>query len=419
MNDSVTTLHAGALPFSAPEPRTSERPPEWNVTAGDALRVLRTLKPASVEAVITDPPYGIGFMGRRWDTFEPDDGAPSGPAAFQEWTRRWASAALLASKPGANWLVAAAPRTAHRVACGLEDAGLRIVTTVIWLYGQGFAKGRRLATGIHTELKPAWEPIILARAPSADTATATYARYRTGGLDIDACLLDTPAGNGHWSGDDGSDRTSRPGYEGGFTTGGTRRDGRWPPNVAMDAETACALDEQAGKRRSGGFPARRGAPKFNLVYDRLDGQDDVPAGRGRTTGGASRFFYCPKASRSERDFGLRPDSKATGSETGELINDHEAVKPVELMRWLVRLAAPRDGVVLDPFAGSGSTGVACLLEGRSFRGIEQDAKYAAIARARIHAASSVEPRPPRPTCPTRKEPGSSRCRATTHPTDPS
>ena len=318
-----------------------------------------------------------------------------------------------------QWLVTASPRTAHRVACGLEDAGLRIVTTVIWLYGQGFPKGRRLAAGIHTELKPAWEPIILARAPSADTATATYARYGTGGLDIDACLLDTPAGDGHWSADDGSDRTSRPGYEGGFTAGGTRRDGRWPPNAAMDAESALALDEQAGDRRSGGFPTRRDAPKFNVVYGRFDEQNGVPAGRGRTTGGASRFFYCPKASRAERDCGLRPDSQAAGSEAREPINDHETVKPVELMRWLIRLAAPPNGVVLDPFAGSGSTGVACLLEERSFRGIEQDAKYAAIAHARIDAASKVEPRPARSTCPTREESGATRCRATTHPTDPS
>ncbi|MCY4635500.1 MAG: site-specific DNA-methyltransferase [Acidobacteria bacterium] len=187
----------------------------------------------------------------------------------------------------------------------------------------------------------------------------------------------------------------------------------------MDAETARALDEQAGQRRSGGFPARRQAPKFNVVYGRFNGQDDVPAGRGRTTGGASRFFYCPKANRRERDFGLRPESKAAGSHARELINDHETVKPVELMRWLVRLTTPPDALVLDPFAGSGSTGVACLLEERSFRGIEQDPKYAAIARVRIDAASSVEPRPPRSACPTRKESGSTRCRATTHPIDPS
>ena len=187
----------------------------------------------------------------------------------------------------------------------------------------------------------------------------------------------------------------------------------------MDAETARALDEQAGDRRSGGFPARRGAPKFNIVYGRFDGQDGIPAGRGRTTGGASRFFYCPKASRAERDCGLRTHSRAAGSEAREPINDYETVRPVELMGWLVRLAAPPDGVVLDPFAGSGSTGVACLLEGRSLGGIEQHAKYAAIAHARIEAASNVEPRPPRSTCPTREESGATRCRATTHPTDPS
>ena len=187
----------------------------------------------------------------------------------------------------------------------------------------------------------------------------------------------------------------------------------------MDAETALALDEQTGDRPSGGFPARRDAPKFNVVYGRFDGQNGVPAGRGRTNGGASRFFYCPKAGRAERDCGLRPDSWAAGSEAREPINDHETVKPVELMRWLVRLAAPPNGVVLDPFAGSGSTGVACLLEERSFRGVEQDAKYAAIAHARIDAASNVEPRPARSTCPTREESGATRCRATTHPTGPS
>ena len=390
MNERNTT-QAGTLPFPTPAPR-AVRPPAWHVRNADAFQALRDMEPATIDAVITDPPYGIGFMNRKWDTFEPENQAGTSNAAFQAWTQRWAQLALVASKPGANWIVAGSPQTTHRAACGLEDAGLRIVTTLIWLYGQGWPKGRRLAPGLHTSLKPAWEPMLMARTPSTDTAGATYARYGTGGFHIDACRLDTPAGDGHWSHDDDSDRGRRPGYEGGFTQGGTQGDGRWPPNVAMDAATRDALDLQVGNRPSGGFPRRRTSSSVRNVYSQFRKEEQQPTGRGRTSGTASRFFYCPKASHAERNDGLEDGTENAAGETAGAINDHETVKPLELMRWLIRLVAPPGGVVLDPFSGSGTTGVACMLEGRSFIGIERDTGYAAIAEKRIRAAATARKR---------------------------
>ena len=194
------------------------------------------------------------------------------------------------------------------------------------------------------------------------------AAFGTGALNIDGCRLEGAKGEGHWSGDDGSDATSSPGYAGGFSRGGARSDlGRWPPNVALDEEAAARLDAE---------------------------------------GGTSRFFYCPKASRDERERGCedlprktagdatdRQDGsaglnspRAGASRTHGARNHHPTVKPVALMRWLVRLVTPPGGLVLDPFAGSGTTGIACVHEQMRFLGMEREAEYVRIAEARIGAA---------------------------------
>ena len=381
-------------------------PESWRLLTGDCLDVLATLEPDSVDACATDPPYGISFMGREWDTFTPatvekmrtpkafgaDDANPNlrgrtgwaGSAAieydrsaaaslkFHAWTQQWAAAVLRVLKPGAYAVVCASPRMGHRVTCGLEDAGFEIRDSLLWLYGSGFPKSLNLPGGRGTALKPAYEPVILARKPlGGRTVAQCVAAFGTGALNIDGCRLSTDGrpqrvgdykdtGNNTYAGRmDGSLR-------GGSRAAGTTDLGRWPPNVALDETAAARLDAE---------------------------------------GGASRFFYVAKASRDERERGCenlpqrtageatdRQDGsaglespRAGASRTHGARNHHPTVKPVALMRWLVRLVTPPGGLVLDPFTGSGTTGLACIKEQCRFLGIEREAEYVAIADARLRA----------------------------------
>lgn len=381
------------------------------VHQGDCLDVMRGLPDASVDAVVTDPPYALnagsgthGFLGHTWDT---------GQIAFDPETWR---AVLRVATPGANLLAFGGTRTWHRLACAIEDAGWDIKDTLMWLYGQGFPKHRSL-------LKPAWEPILLARK-------------RGGGqLNIDACRIPSLTS---------TTRTTRApgGYRGGnkapADTGSEH--GRWPANVVLTHTEQCRL---LGTRRvkgtapigpnggntphsySGGFPGRVYPPPCYADDDGmetveawdcadgcpvalLDQQSGIrptslrrpglpPTNRGGytgpmpryasdvsygDTGTASRFFYVAKASSRERTAGL---TRTEGAR-----NTHPTVKPVALMQYLVRLVTPTGGTVLDPFAGSGSTGVAALAGGYAFIGIEQDAAYCAIARQRLDAARATK-----------------------------
>ena len=196
-------------------------------------------------------------------------------------------------------------------------------------------------------------------------------------LQIADCLIEPTGRNGHWSGDDGSDGTSRPGYDGGFRHGGRRRTGRWPANVLLDGAAAEALDTQGGERQSGSGPQSRTAPKHgSRVYSgRFAGQRITERAENGNTGQASRFFYCQKANNEDRS--LCADRSDAGP------NEHPCVKPTDLMRWLVRLTTRKQQTVLDPFTGSGSTGVAALMEGRSFLGIEKNPRDAQTARRRL------------------------------------
>ena len=358
---------------------------------GDCRELLKTLPEASVDACVTDPPYGIGFMGREWDTFAPGVGkarrlmhprervahrvvsenpnlngrhrspalSPSqieydytvaGLRRFQEWTAEWASDVLRVLKPGAYIVVCCAPRSFHRMACGLEDAGFVIRDKFAWLFGSGFPKNLNLGSGKGTALKPAHEPIALAWKPFKGSVTACHEAHGTAGLNIDACRLDAA---------DGDDV------------------GRWPANVVIDEVAAAAIDEQSGELVSGANPTRRGSDKFRETYGGFKGQEACDAARGVDVGGASRFYYCAKPSRDERDAG------------GVLHNGHPTVKPVELMRWLVRLVTPVGGTVLDPFTGSGTTGMACMHEGRPFLGCEREADYVTLATTRIRSVSPL------------------------------
>jgi len=313
----------------------------WGLLEGDALRVLALLPDASVDAIVCDPPYGVSMAA--WD-----GGTLAGGQGFQAFSHAWASAAAGVLRPGGHLLAFGAARTAHRLGVGIEDAGLEIRDGLVWLYGSGVPKGRRLPGGRSTALKPAWEPIVLARKPldpAATTVMANVARHGTGALNIDATRIAT------------DEQTT----------------GRWPANVLLGHDPACG---------------KICAPDCTVAeIDR-----DYPSAR------PSRFFYQAKASRREREAGLEhlPRISApvfSGSGRAPRANVHPTVKPVDgLMRWLIRLVVPVGGVVLDPFAGSGSTIIAALLEGRQAVGIERQSDYVRVAAARIAHWATVAQR---------------------------
>lgn len=395
---------------------------------GDCREVMAALPAESVDAIVTDPPYELtagkaggsgpasvnlrspagrarittGFMGKAWD---------GSGVAYDVAT--WA-AALRVLKPGGYLVAFGAPRTHHRLMCAIEDAGFEIRDTIMWLFGSGFPKSLNLHDewdGWGTALKPAYEPVILARKLLAGTVAANVLAYGTGALNIDGCRIEGVKGDGHWSGDDGSDATSRPGYDGGFTKGGTRASGRWPANVALDPEAAALLDAQAGP--AGAFaPVKGTEPLAEGLSGPVYGSGKGPL-RGPfygDQGGPSRFFYTAKAGRDEREFGLDDleparradadtrDAEAPGSNNPRLRvnqrrNDHPTVKPLDVMRWLCRLVTPPGGMILDPFLGSGSTGMAALDEGFEFQGIDLEPRYIEIARRRIARRHLLEPMP--------------------------
>jgi DNA modification methylase len=412
------------------------------IVHGDLFDVLPTLAEASIDACVTDPPYGIGFMGREWDTFKPGtgkhrrlmhpreriasknpniDGRHRSPAmspsqidydystaglrSFQQWTAKWSAEVLRVLKPGAYIVVCGAPRSHHRMMCGLEDAGFVVRDCFAWLFGSGFPKNKNLGNGRGTALKPAHEPIALAWKPFKGTISGNVERFGTGALNIDACRIDGPG----WTKQNGASgngfRTGK--FMGGVGVGdptqvGELREsndlGRWPANVLLDEDAAAQLDEMTGELVSGANPTSRSSDQFRDVYGAFKGQPICEPARGRDVGGASRFYYVAKPSRRERDYGTesltaraRDESRKAGNPGGDNPrnrglqprgNFHPTVKPIELMRWLVRLVTPPGGTVLDPFTGSGTTGMACRYELREFIGIEREADYVADCGAK-------------------------------------
>jgi site-specific DNA-methyltransferase (adenine-specific) len=377
------------------------------IVLGDCLDVMPRLPDACVDAIVTDPPYGLAFMGRAWD-----HGVPGVPF--------WAEA-LRVAKPGAHLAAFGGTRTFHRLACAIEDAGWEIRDCFSWLYGSGFPKsadvsrvidkaagaersvvigtrglnswskdaatGPAINDGLRqnfdrvntllapatdaakrwqgwgTALKPAWEPIILARKPLVGTVASNVLTHGTGALNIDGCRIGT-----------GEDKTSggcagvSALHEGGIThrTPVDFSKGRWPANVALDEEAAAMLDAQTGTLTSG-VPGKRRKPHQTTSMAGTVGMLDRDEVGYADSGGASRFFYTAKASRSERGEG----------------NTHPTVKPVALMRWLCRLVCPPAGSILDPFAGSGTTLLAAHLEGFDYLGVEREAEYVEIIRQRL------------------------------------
>jgi site-specific DNA-methyltransferase (adenine-specific) len=347
----------------------------------------------SVDSCVTDPPYELGFMGKGWD---------SSGVAFDPKT--WA-AVFRVLKPGAFLCAFGGTRTYHRIACAIEDAGFEIRDCLSWLYGTGFPKSLNVGDGRGTALKPAWEPIILARKPLIGTVAANVSEHGTGALNIDACRIGL-----------GLDKTPAPTRRGNstpwFTTaaaqrlGGDDTVGRWPANVLLDEEAARLLDEQSGTLTSGTKSPHhaRNAPRLGKNAYGSDPGTPVPREWTGDSGGASRFFYCAKASASEREAGCdalpaksageltdredgsdglnSPRAGAGRTSTGRK-NHHPTVKPIALMEWLVRLVTPPGGTVLDPFLGSGTTGIAALRQGFRFVGVELGEEYIELMRTRI------------------------------------
>ena len=396
---------------------------------GDCLDRLREMPDNSVDSVVTDPPYGLSFMGKKWDYDVPSE---------EIWRE-----CLRVLKPGGHLLAFAGTRTQHRMAVRIEDAGFEIRDMIAWVYGSGFPKSldvskaidkaageKREVIGVKpakdsmgamqkaslaqgarkyekgfsesfnvekyggipitapateaakqwqgwgTALKPALEPITVARKPLGEkTVAANVLVHSTGGINVDECRIEGagPSGLKPYI------RNTTPEvYALGMAKAGrevTYTDnprGRWPANLIHDGSDEVVglfpVTDKAAIPRNGGFRnnnAQRGTIDFKSGC-----KPTLPVVRG-DTGSAARFFYCAKASKKDRE----------GS-------THPTMKPTALMRYLCRLVTPPEGIVLDPFMGSGSTGKAAMLEGFQFIGIERDEEYMEIAKARIGAASN-------------------------------
>lgn len=323
---------------------------------GDCLSILRSMPDNSVDSIVTDPPYGLSFMGKKWDYDVPD-------------VELWAEC-LRVLKPGGHLLAFAGARTQHRMCCRIEDAGFEIRDMIAWVYGSGFPKSHNLKgclTGWGTALKPALEPITVARKPFKGTVAANVLEHGTGALNIDECRINCDDSLVRPS----VSRDNRVAYGKGLGAGVQIEPfGRWPANLIHDgSDEVVALFPVTTPSRASMRGAGLAGPD-GKIYGKGNPDFNTLRGVNDSGGSAARFFYCAKASKKDRGNG----------------NNHPTVKPTDLMRYLCRLVTPPGGVVLDPFMGSGSTGKAAVLEGFQFIGIERESEYVDIACARIAEA---------------------------------
>lgn len=369
------------------------------IVNGDCLDVLRTMPDASIDSIVTDPPYGLGFMGKKWDI-----GIPA-VDIFAE--------CLRVLKPGGHLLAFGGSRTYHRLAVAVEDAGFDIRDQIMWVYGSGFPKSRNIGREVEgmegwgTALKPAHEPIVVARKPIKGTVAANVMAHGTGALNIDGCRVEGEPWRAHSTTGLASTKFFSDG-DAPVIEKSPHELGRFPANLIHDGS-----EEVTGlfPANAGASAPAKGTEASKAGSGQVTGQRERVAGAFHSDkGSAARFFYCAKASKSDRNLGLEElDDKASGFSNGAQIhgegynkgqgiglnrvvvrkNHHPTVKPVSLMRYLVRLVTPPGGVVLDPFTGSGSTGKAAVLEGASFIGIEREAEYMPIIEGRVaHALDS-------------------------------
>lgn len=471
---------------------------------GDCLEVMAAMPANSVDSIVTDPPYGLGFMGKGWDALPPGE--------------EWAVECLRVLKPGGHLLAFGGTRTWHRLAVAVEDAGFEIRDSIAWMYGSGFPKSLDVSKAIDkqrddrddivrvtgqiaslrdeagktnrdlddlfgfagmaghwtstksqpamptveqwaklrdvlnppewldaevwrlngrkgtpgeawqnatitrtecrmneasgvvnvgqgprvqvtrrikkpatpdaerwqgwgTALKPAFEPVVVARKPLAGTVAHNVLAHGTGALNIDGCRIgmgdeyDPSRVQRQSAATAGMSGLGDSGFSATHAQATYNPSGRWPANVILDESQAAALDEQSGTLTSGANPTRRGSDKFRNAYGTFTGQADCTPARGADKGGASRFFYCAKAPKRER-----PNIEGIA---------HPTVKPLALMRYLVRLVTPPGGTTLEPFAGSGTTIEAALLEGFNVAGIEMTADYLPLILHRIERAQDT------------------------------
>lgn len=392
----------------------------------DCLNVLKTLDENSIDSLVTDPPAGIAFMGKAFDSFKSRDHfIQEMEVIFRE--------CLRVMKPGGHGLVWGLPKTSHWTATALENAGFEIRDCISHLFGTGFPKsldvskailkdnpyqpvdkedGKRLWEGYGTALKPAVEFWHLVRKPlSEKTVAKNVLKWGTGALDIDASRIDVNQNDPNKRHNPSTSINAMFGNAE-MTRGATLTEGRFPANLVLshndDCEDACTdgcpvkiLDEQSGILKNGG-------PNKNLSAKLYGNPFKVTTGTSYAgdKGGASRFFYCSKASRSDRNAGCEDMEKKyndfqressglsqgrnpiTGERSGKRVspqsNNHPTVKNTKLMEYLINLISPPNAIILDPFAGSGSTLVAAKRLGFGFVGIEKEQEYFEIAKARIN-----------------------------------
>jgi site-specific DNA-methyltransferase (adenine-specific) len=358
-----------------------------NLLNGDCLEQMKTLPDNSVDSIVTDPPYGISFMAKKWDYDVPK---------VEVWKE-----AMRVLKPGGHALIACGTRTQHRMVVNIEDAGFEIRDVVSWIYGSGFPKSlnihkkdERCPEGWGTALKPACEFFTLCRKPlSEKTVAANVLKWKTGGINIDGCRV--PAEQGEY---DVRHYTKEDCFQNKETKKSKfqvkpQPDGRFPANLIHDGSQQVL--ELFPETKPSKKAARGGTNANPMDWGNARSDGDVAKGHNDNGGSAARFFYCPKASKKDRDEGLEGFEEASNmrvngpreseeAKTATLRkNTHPTVKPTALMQYLCRLITPTGGVVLDPYMGSGSTGKAAEQEGFSFVGCELDEDYYKIAKSRI------------------------------------
>ena len=441
---------------------------------GDCLDEMRDLADGCVDSIVTDPPYGLNFMGKDFDNPKmmgqavvmhgglqryPKGEKRTGYAdcdmlMFQDYMTPIFAEALRVAKPGAHLLAFGGTRTYHRLACAIEDAGWEVRDCIMWVYGSGFPKSMDVAKaidkmlgaertevigsrhrnvkpyddgngwnannttgdyqymapatpeasawqGFGTCLKPAVEPIVVARKPLDGTVAANVLKYGTGAINIDGCRVPTDSPVIVHS------PAKKTLLDSGHKDLGTweNNKGRFPANLIHDgSDEVLALFPDTGKSTGGRTIKRSGGGNVGSGKKSEASWSNDDPGFG-DSGSAARFFYCAKASRKERDAGLdglplmsnmrvnAPRSCEQEKTKSRYANNHPTVKPLALMRYLVRLVTRKGGIVLDPFMGSGTTGVAAIQEGMHFVGIELDPHYYEIASERIRKAKPIEQKP--------------------------
>lgn len=438
----------------------------YRLVLGDCIEKMKEMDENSIDCIVTDPPYHLtsiterfgkenskeakygtdglfqrqskGFMNQTWD---------GGDIAFR--TDVWKEC-LRVLKPGGYLLCFGAPRTYHRMACAIEDAGFEVRDCLMWLFGSGFPKSHNVGLGIDkhfghsnrgkaiptastyqasdieqtnkltgnkveeyigktdlgkkysgygTALKPAYEPIMMCRKPLVGTVAKNVLEYGTGALNIDACRVECNDKSKFPVGEYTTDTTVGK-IRNNNRTEDTNKNGRFPANILHDgSDEAVSLfpHTKSGKMTSEHNRHTDGSP--NGIYGKFDVNHPLSETYG-DSGSAARFFYCAKANKKDRNEGCETLEEKQYSSDGRekeienayqrnnsvSNNNHPTVKPNDLMRYLVRLVCPEGGIVLDPFNGSGSTGKAAILEGFNYIGIEMNQEYITISECRLKHA---------------------------------